>query len=61
MNSPASLARTIRRTRTKLGMSQQAFACRLGIKQQKLSEWERGRRLTAILQAIKLVRTLGGQ
>ena len=35
-------AARIRRLRTRLGDSQEAFAARLGTRQQTVSEWERG-------------------
>ncbi len=40
-------------------MTQHQFARKLGIRQQKLSEWENGKRLRAVLEAISLLKILG--
>lgn len=57
--SVSSLATKIRRTRTRLGLTQSQFAKKVGVRQQKLSEWERGRRLRSVLDAMTLVKVLG--
>ncbi|MES2693521.1 MAG: helix-turn-helix transcriptional regulator [Verrucomicrobiota bacterium] len=55
----ASLAAQIRRTRVRSKMTQHQFARTLGIRQQKLSEWENGKRLRAVLEAMALLKVLG--
>lgn len=54
-----SLAASIRRTRTRSNLTQQQFAQKIGVRQQKLSEWENGRRLRSVAQAMTLIRVLG--
>jgi DNA-binding transcriptional regulator YiaG len=49
-----ALAEHIRRTREQLGLSQGQFARKLGVSQQKVSEWENGQRLRAVVQAWRL-------
>ncbi|HEY1109889.1 MAG TPA: helix-turn-helix transcriptional regulator [Opitutaceae bacterium] len=55
----SSMAAQIRRTRLRSKMTQHQFARKLGIRQQKLSEWENGKRLRAVLEAISLLKILG--
>ena len=57
-SSTATLAARIRRHRIRSGMTQVVFARKLGVSQQKLSDWERGKRLRAVVEAMTLVRTL---
>lgn len=55
----SSLAAGIRRARVRAGLTQQTFARKLGVRQQKLSEWERGKRLRGVLDAMALLKALG--
>ena len=50
----AELGTNIRRLRQKLKLSQGQFAAELGVRQQKVSEWERGERLRAVIVAWRL-------
>lgn len=54
-----SMAAQIRRTRLRSKMTQHQFARKLGIRQQKLSEWENGKRLRAVLDAMTLLKAIG--
>lgn len=54
----SSLATTIRRVRVRLGLTQAQFAKKIGVRQQKLSEWERGKRLRAVFDAMKLLKAI---
>ncbi len=54
-----SLAASIRRTRIRSNLTQQQFARKIGVRQQKLSEWENGRRLRMVLEAMTLLKVLG--
>ena len=47
----AALGANIRCAREKLGLSQGQFAREIGMRQQKVSEWERGLRLRRIARA----------
>lgn len=57
--SSSALGARIRKTRLDSGLSQQQFARRLGIRQQKVSEWEQGKRLRAVGDALALLKVLG--
>ncbi|HEY1108937.1 MAG TPA: helix-turn-helix transcriptional regulator [Opitutaceae bacterium] len=57
--TPSALAAQIRKTRLRSKMTQAQFARVLGVRQQKLSEWERGKRLRAVLDAMALLKALG--
>ncbi len=52
----ASLAAEIRQVRTRLSLSQGQFAERLGISQQTVSDWEKGKRLRQVHIALRLAR-----
>lgn len=54
LRAASSLAAEIRRTRVRLGLSQAQFAKKVGVRQQKLSEWENAKRLRAVLNAMTL-------
>jgi DNA-binding transcriptional regulator YiaG len=54
----AQLAKAIRSARLKSGLPQTEFARKLQISQQKLSDWESGKRLRAILDALSVAKTL---
>lgn len=54
------MGQTIRRTRQRKGMTQGQFAKMIGVTQQKLSEWERGMRLRAVMDARRLLAVLNG-
>jgi DNA-binding transcriptional regulator YiaG len=56
--SPEQLAAFLRATRMAAKMSQGAFAAQLGVTQQKLSDWERGRRLRQLIEAIRVLDVL---
>lgn len=53
----SKLAAQIRRARGQMTQSQ--FAKKLGVRQQKLSEWENGKRLRAVLDAMSLLAAIG--
>lgn len=55
------VARRLRKMRINAGMNQAQFARKLGVSQQKLSDWENGKRLRAAIEAFPLVRWLGGR
>lgn len=57
-NEIAALAAEIRQTRTRMGLSQEQLAERLGITQQTVSDWEKGRRLGQVHVALRLGRLL---
>lgn len=59
MRNPTTtkLATQIRRARG--SMTQSQFAKKLGVRQQKLSEWENGKRLRAVLDAMSLLKAIG--
>jgi DNA-binding transcriptional regulator YiaG len=50
----AALGTSIRGLRKKLRFSQGRFAAELGVSQQEISEWERGRRLRPVIVAWRL-------
>jgi DNA-binding transcriptional regulator YiaG len=54
----AALAAAIRRMRQRLKLTQTRFARELGVSQQKLSDWERGRRLRAVMEGMRLAEFL---
>ena len=54
----ADLAREIRVARSRLGMSQGGFAREIGVSQQTVSDWERGKRLRQLGVALRLLRFL---
>lgn len=54
----AALAAEIRRMRQRLKLTQTRFARELGVSQQKLSDWERGRRLRAVREGMRLAEIL---
>jgi len=60
-SSTAQLAKRIRKLRIDAGMTQDRFARKLGVSQQKLSDWENGKRLRAVLEAMTVARILGGR
>ena len=49
-----ALGASIRGLRKKLRLSQGRFAAELGVSQQKVSEWERGEHLRAVIVAWRL-------
>jgi repressor LexA len=51
-----ALAEEIRQVRTRLGLTQGQFAERLGVSQQTVSDWEKGKRLRQIQVALRLAR-----
>lgn len=51
----AAFAAKICRRRIELNMTQGQFARKLGLRQQKISEWENGKRLGAVFDAIALL------
>lgn len=53
-----ALATKIRRLRMQLQLTQTQFARKLGVSQQKLSDWEHGRGLGGVINAMKLVTLL---
>lgn len=53
-----SLASRIRKTRIRSNMTQAQFARKLGVRQQKLSEWENGKRLRAVFDAMTLLKVI---
>lgn len=53
-----ALAASIRRMRQRLKLTQTRFARELGVSQQKLSDWERGRRLRAVMEGMRLSEVL---
>lgn len=55
----STVANKIRRTRLRAGLTQQQFAKKIGVRQQKLSEWENGKRLRAVLDAMALLKAVG--
>lgn len=60
-SSTAQLAKRIRKLRIDAGMTQDRFARKLGVSQQKLSDWENGKRLRAVVEAMTVARILGGR
>lgn len=54
-----TLANRIRKTRIRSNLTQSQFAKKLGVRQQKLSEWENGKRLRAVFDAMTLLKALG--
>lgn len=52
----AALAEEIRELRTRLDLTQGQFAERLGISQQTVSDWEKGKRLRQVQVALRLAR-----
>jgi DNA-binding XRE family transcriptional regulator len=56
--TPAQLAKKIRSARARSGLSQTEFARKLGISQQKLSDWENGNRLRALVTALSVAKIL---
>lgn len=53
-----SLSAAIKRDRIQKAMTQTAYAKKVGVSQQKLSDWENGKRLRAVAEALKLVAAL---
>lgn len=53
-----SLSAAIKRDRAQKAMTQTAYAKKMGVSQQKLSDWENGKRLRAVAEALKLVSAL---
>ena len=49
-----ALAAEIRQVRTRLDLTQGQFAERLGVSQQTVSDWEKGKRLRQIQVALRL-------
>lgn len=49
-----TLAARIRRRREMMGENQQEFAARIGVSQQRLSDWEHGPRLRPLVVALRL-------
>lgn len=60
LSNTAALAAKIRRTRIRMSLTQGQFARKVGVSQQKVSEWENGKRLRAVVEARQLWRVLGG-
>lgn len=60
-SSTVQIAAKIRRLRIQAGMTQGQFSRKLGVSQQKLSDWENGKRLRAVLEAMRLVQLLGSR
>lgn len=56
--SPAELAANLRRFRESFGLTQAAFAKVIGVRQQKISEWERGAGWRSVLDAMRLLHVL---
>lgn len=54
----AILAAEIRQVRTRLSLSQGQLAERLGVSQQTVSDWEKGKRLRQVHIALRLGRLL---
>jgi DNA-binding transcriptional regulator YiaG len=57
-HTTAQLAKAIRSARLKSGLPQTEFARKLKISQQKLSDWERGKRLRGFLDALSIAKIL---
>lgn len=55
----AKFAAQLRTVRQRANLTQTQFARKLGVSQQKLSDWENGKRLRAVVEAIKVVERLG--
>lgn len=53
-----ALAAKIRRLRAGMQLTQIQFARKLGVSQQKLSDWEHGRGLSGVINAMKLATLL---
>lgn len=61
-NSPlAGLAAQIREMRVQQNLNQGQFAQQIGVSQQTVSDWERGKRLRQVHVAMRLLRLLGGR
>jgi DNA-binding transcriptional regulator YiaG len=58
IQNTVALSASIRRLRRRLKLTQSQFARQLGVSQQKLSDWERGRRLSAVAHAMRLAKVL---
>lgn len=56
--TPERLASQIRLLRRRSGLTQARFARKLGVSQQKLSDWENAKRLRAVIEAMPLLRLL---
>jgi len=54
----ATLAAEIRQTRSRMSLSQEQLAERLGVSQQTVSDWEKGKRLRHVHVALRLGRLL---
>ena len=54
----AKLASHLRAVRLRSGLTQARFARKLGVSQQKLSDWENGKRLRPLVDAIRVLETL---
>jgi transcriptional regulator with XRE-family HTH domain len=54
------IGRAIRAVRRARRASQGQFAAEVGVSQQKLSEWERGKRLGIVVVSWRLAEILGG-
>ncbi len=57
--STTTLAARIKKARHRLNMTQSQFARKVGVRQQKLSEWENGKRLRAVFDAMTLLKAIG--
>ena len=54
----AKFAAHLRAMRIRSGLTQTQFARKLGVSQQKLSDWENGKHLRAMLEAIRVLDVL---
>jgi DNA-binding transcriptional regulator YiaG len=54
----AQLAKKIYAARLRSSLPQTEFARKLGVTQQKLSDWERGKRLRALVAALPVAKIL---
>lgn len=54
----SALAAEIRQTRSRMSLSQEQLAERLGVTQQTVSDWEKGKRLRQVHVALRLGRLL---
>jgi transcriptional regulator with XRE-family HTH domain len=57
----AELGAKIRRLRMRMSLTQAQFARKVGVSQQKLSDWENGKRLRSVMEAMRLARVLKGK